>query len=270
MHAMDDDVDMRHYGALQKAVPVTFLTFAMGYLAIIGFPGFSGFWSKDKIIATALADNLVVGLLALLGAGITGFYMTRLMLMTFFGQKRWAEGVHPHESPRIMTVPLIVLAALSVLGGVLLLGDFVVDFLAPVTGVAEHHEPPLPPIVITVIVTLVVAAGVAAAWFLVGRRDVPRQAPKDVSFAVRAARADLYGDAINDGLVVRPGRGLVDGLTTFDRVGVDGVVEGGSAAVGGISGVLRRSQNGFVRSYALSLLGGALLVVLALLAVNLA
>nr|WP_107774882.1 NADH-quinone oxidoreductase subunit L [Nocardioides sediminis] len=270
MHGMDDDVDMRHYGALRTYMPVTFLTFAMGYLAIIGFPGFSGFWSKDKIIETALADNLVVGLLALLGAGITGFYMTRLMLMTFFGQKRWAEGVHPHESPRIMTVPLIVLAALSVLGGVLLLGDFVVDFLAPVTGVAEHHEPPLPPIVITVIVTLVVAAGVAAAWFLVGKRDVPREAPQDVSFAVRAARADLYGDAINDGLVVRPGRGLVDGLTTFDRVGVDGVVEGGSAAVGGISGLLRRSQNGFVRSYALSLLGGALLVVLALLAVNLA
>jgi NADH-quinone oxidoreductase subunit L len=270
MHGMDDDVDMRHYGALRAYMPVTFLTFAMGYLAIIGFPGFSGFWSKDKIIETALADNLVVGLLALLGAGITGFYMTRLMLMTFFGEKRWAEGVHPHESPRIMTVPLIVLAALSVLGGVLLLGDFVVDFLAPVTGVAEHHEPPLPPIVITIIVTLVVAAGVAAAWFLVGKRDVPREAPQDVSFAVRAARADLYGDAINDGLVVRPGRGLVDGLTTFDRVGVDGVVEGGSAAVGGISGVLRRSQNGFVRSYALSLLGGALLVVLALLAVNLA
>lgn len=270
MHGMDDDVDMRHYGGLSRYMPVTFLTFAMGYLAIIGFPGFSGFWSKDKIIETALAENLVVGLCALLGAGITGFYMTRLMLMTFFGEKRWEEGVHPHESPKIMTVPLVVLAALSVLGGVLIVGDFAVDFLAPVTGVAEHHEPPLPPIVITLIVTLVVAAGVAAAWFLVGKRDIPREAPRDVSFATRAARADLYGDAINDGLVVRPGSRLVGGLVTFDRVGVDGVVEGGSAAVGGISGVLRRVQNGFVRSYALSLLGGALLVVLALLAVNLA
>jgi NADH-quinone oxidoreductase subunit L len=270
MHGMDDDVDMRHYGGLSKYMPVTFLTFAMGYLAIIGFPGFSGFWSKDKIIETALAENLVVGLCALLGAGITGFYMTRLMLMTFFGEKRWEEGVHPHESPKVMTVPLIVLAALSVLGGVLILGDFIVDFLAPVTGVAEHHEPPLAPIVITLIVTLVVAAGVAAAWFLVGKRDIPREAPLDVSFATRAARADLYGDAINDGLVVRPGGRLVGNLVTFDRVGVDGVVEGGSAAVGGISGVLRRVQNGFVRSYALSLLGGALLVVLALLAVNLA
>jgi NADH-quinone oxidoreductase subunit L len=270
MHGMNDDVDMRHYGGLSKYMPVTYLTFAMGYLAIIGFPGFSGFWSKDKIIETALAENLVVGLCALLGAGITGFYMTRLMLMTFLGEKRWEQGVHPHESPRLMTVPLIVLAALSVLGGVLILNDFIVDFLAPVTGVVEHHEPPLAPIVITLIVTLVVAAGVAAAWFLVGKRDIPREAPQDVSFATRAARVDLYGDAINEGLVVQPGRRLVGGLTTFDRVGVDGVVEGGSAAVGGMSGVLRRVQNGFVRSYALSLLGGALLVVLALLAVNLA
>ena len=117
MHGMDDDVDMRHYGALRKALPVTFLTFTMGYLAIIGVPPFSGFWSKDKIIETALAESWVVGLLAVLGAGITGFYMTRLMLMTFFTQKRWAEDAHPHESPKVMTIPLIVLAALSALGG---------------------------------------------------------------------------------------------------------------------------------------------------------
>lgn len=269
MHGMDDDVDMRHYGALRKAMPVTFLTFAMGYLAIIGFPGFSGFWSKDRIIETALAENLVVGLLALLGAGITAFYMTRLMLMTFFTTKRWEDGVHPHESPRVMTVPLIVLAALSVLGGVLLLGDWIKTWLEPVTGTVEHHEPPLPAIVITLIITAVVAIGVAAAWFLVGRREIPREAPQDVSFATRAARADLYGDAINDAVVVRPGAGLVGGLTSFDRRGVDGAVEGGSLAVGGLSSILRRVQNGFVRSYALSLLGGALLVVLALLAVNL-
>src|SRR5688572_7601226 len=229
MHAMNDDVDMRHYGVLRRMIPVTFLTFAMGYLAIIGFPGFSGFWSKDKIIETALADNWLVGLLALLGAGITGFYMTRLMLMTFFTRKRWADGVHPHESPKVMTVPLIVLAELSVLGGVMLLGDWIVEFLAPVTGVAEHHEPPLPAIVITLLVTLVVAVGVALAWFLVGKQEVPREAPQDVSFATRAARADLYGDAINDALVVDPGRHVVAGLTTMDRVGVDGVVEGGSA-----------------------------------------
>jgi NADH-quinone oxidoreductase subunit L len=269
MHGMDDDVDMRHYGALNRAMPVTFLTFAMGYLAIIGFPGFSGFWSKDKIIESALADNVLVGVLAMLGAGITGFYMTRLMLMTFFTEKRWEPGVHPHESPRVMTVPLIVLAALSVLGGVLLLGDWIVTWLEPVTGHAEHHEPPLPALAITLLIVSVVAVGIAAAWLVFGRRDIPRAAPQDVSFATRAARADLYGDAINDAVVVRPGAELVGGLTAFDRHGVDGVVEGGSAAVGGLSNTMRRLQNGFVRSYALSLLGGALLVVLALLAVNL-
>src|SRR6478609_5590437 len=269
MHGMNNDVDMRHYGGLNKAMPVTFLTFAMGYLAIIGFPGFSAFWSKDRIIETALAENLTIGILALVGAGITGFYMTRLMLMTFFGEKRWDKDVHPHESPRVMTVPLIVLAALSVLGGLLLFNDWIVTWLEPVTGHVEHHEPPLPAIVITLIITAVVAIGVAAAWFLVGKHEVPREAPQDVSFATRAARADLYGDAINDAVVVRPGAALVGGLATFDRVGVDGVVEGGSSAVGGLSTTMRRVQNGFVRSYALSLLGGALLVVLALLAVNL-
>ncbi|WP_414690282.1 NADH-quinone oxidoreductase subunit L [Nocardioides sp.] len=270
MHAMDDDVDMRHYGGLNKMLPVTFLTFAMGYLAIIGFPGFSGFWSKDKIIETALADSWVVGGLAMLGAGITGFYMTRLMLMTFFTSRRWEEGVDPHESPKVMTIPLVVLAALSVLGGVMLLGDWIVEFLAPVTGVAEHHEPPLPAIVITLLVVLVVAVGVALAWFLVGKQEVPREAPQDVSFATRAARADLYGDAINDALVVEPGRALVSGLVTMDRHGVDGVVEGGSAGVGGLAGVFRKVQNGFVRSYALSLLAGVLLVLLTLMAVNFA
>ena len=132
MHGTNDDVDMRHYGALRKLMPVTFLTFAMGYLAIIGFPGFAGFWSKDKIIETALAQNVWLGIGALIGAGVTGFYMTRLMLMTFFTKKRWEEGVHPHESPKVMTVPLIVLAALSVLGGLLLLNDWIVD--VPVAG----------------------------------------------------------------------------------------------------------------------------------------
>jgi NADH-quinone oxidoreductase subunit L len=270
MHGMDDDVDMRHYGALSKALPVTFLTFSMGYLAIIGFPGFSGFWSKDKIIETALTQNWLVGVLAMVGAGITGFYMTRLMLMTFFTRKRWADDLHPHESPRVMTVPLIVLAALSVLGGLMLAGNWIVDFLSPIVGTAPEESPPLPGIVISSIVVLVVAVGVAAAWFLVGRREVPREAPQDVSFATRAARAELYGNEVNDELVIRPGSRLVGGLTTMDRYGVDGVVEGSALAVGGVGGVLRLMQTGFVRSYALSLLGGALLVVVALLAVNIA
>jgi NADH-quinone oxidoreductase subunit L len=268
MHAMDDDVDMRHYGALQKMLPVTFLTFAMGYLAIIGFPGFAGFWSKDKIIETAFAENPLIGAFAVLGAGITAFYMTRLMLLTFFTDKRWSPGVHPHESPRVMTIPLIVLAALSVLGGLMLAGGWITDWLSPVVGHAEHERLPMPALLITLIVFLTVAAGVAIAWFTVGKSFVPRSAPKDVAWPVRAARADLYGDAINDGLVVQPTMRLVDGLMVFDRSVIDGVVMGQAAATVGGSLQLRRIQNGFVRSYALSVAGGAVLVVLALLVVN--
>ncbi len=268
MHGMDDEVDMRRYGGLRTSMPVTFATFAMGYLAIIGFPFFSGFFSKDRIIEVALTESPVAGVCALLAAGVTGFYMTRLMLMTFFGDKRWKDGAHPHESPAVMTVPLIVLAALSVFGGLLVLGDFIFTWLAPVTGEEVHAEPPLPVIVITAITLVTVAAGVAAAWFTYGRKEVPGTAPSDVSFATRAARADLYGDAINEGLVVDPGRRLVGGLVAFDRSTADGAFTGTATTIGGVASLVRRVQTGYVRSYALSLLGGALIVVLALLAVS--
>jgi NADH-quinone oxidoreductase subunit L len=270
MHGMNDDVDMRHYGVLSRAMPVTFLTFSMGYLAIIGFPGFSGFWSKDKIIEAALTQNWFVGVLAMLGAGVTGFYMTRLMFMTFFSQKRWQPDVHPHESPAVMTVPLIVLAALSVFGGLMLAGDWIVNFLEPVVGTHVEESPPIPGLMVSLIVVLIVAVGVAIAWYVFQRQEVPREAPQDVSLATRAARAELYGNEINDVLVVRPGARLVSGLVTFDRHGVDGVVEGTALGVGGVGSVVRLAQTGFVRSYALSLLVGAVVVVVALLAVNLA
>jgi NADH-quinone oxidoreductase subunit L len=270
MHGMDDDVNMRHYGALRKVMPVTFLTFAMGYLAIIGVPPFAGFWSKDKIIEVALDHNWIVGLCALLGAGVTGFYMTRLMILTYFGEKRWDEEVHPHESPSVMTIPLMVLAALSALGGLMLAGGWIQDWLGPVTGFQEVADPALNAWLVSGIAIVVVALGVAIAVVFVARRDVPREAPQDVSFVTRAARADVYGDAINDELVVKPGRALTTGLLAFDRSVVDGLFSGGALTVGGIGALVRRAQNGFVRSYALSIMGGVLLVVLALLAVNLA
>jgi NADH-quinone oxidoreductase subunit L len=269
MHAMNDEVDMRRYGALRKVMPITFLTFAMGYLAIIGFPGLSGFWSKDKIIETAFADSFIVGAGALLGAGITAFYMTRLMLLTFFTGRRWPREAHPHESGSVMTVPLIALAALSVVGGVLLLGSWIVEWLAPVVG-EEHHELAVPIWVITVATLVVVVLGVAAAWVFVGRRDVPEAAPLKVSPFTKAARADLYGDALNEAVFMRPGQYLTRSLLFFDNKGVDGTVGGLAALIGGSSGRLRRLQTGFVRSYALAMVGGALLVTLALLAVNLA
>ncbi len=268
MHAMDDDVNMRHYGGLRAVVPVTFATFAMGYLAIIGFPGFAGFWSKDKIIEAAFNDNQVIGFGALLGAGITAFYMTRLMLMTFFGERRWREDVHPHESPAVMTVPLVVLAALSAGGGVLLLGNWIVDWLEPVVGAEVGHQAGAQPWVLTLAVFGTVVLGVAVAWALFGAREVPALAPAG-SPITRAARADLYGDSLNEGVFMRPGQYLTRSLVFFDNRGVDGAVNGIAALIGGTSGRIRRFQTGFVRSYALAMLGGALFLVLSMLAVNL-
>ena len=119
-HEMNDEVDMRRFGGLAKVMPITFVTFGLGYLAIIGVPPFSGFFTKDPIIDAAFAKGGVSGALlgtaALIGAGITAFYMTRVMFMTFANGRRWDDGVHPHEAPPIMTSPMIVLAIGSVGG----------------------------------------------------------------------------------------------------------------------------------------------------------
>src|SRR6201986_3155298 len=140
IHAMDEEQDMRRYGGLRKALPITFATFGLGYLAIIGMFPFAGYFSKDAIIEAALGAGGVRGYLlggaALLGAGITAFYMTRVMLMTFFGEKRWAADVHPHEAPATMTWPMILLAVGSVFsGGLLALGGPLGHWLAPGVGV---------------------------------------------------------------------------------------------------------------------------------------
>src|ERR671921_414079 len=145
MHAMDDKVDMRRFGALWNKLPVTFVTFGLGYLALIGFPFLSGYFTKDAIIEAAFDRGdvwgYVLGGLAVLGAGLTAFYMTRLMLMTFFGRPRWTENQHPHESPPVMTVPMIVLAVGSVFAGFLLVSVFPLsDWLAPVFREPEEAQ----------------------------------------------------------------------------------------------------------------------------------
>ncbi|MFD3402842.1 NADH-quinone oxidoreductase subunit L [Kribbella sp. NPDC058693] len=267
MHGMNDDVNMRHYGALRTAMKVTFVTFGFGYLAILGIPPFAGFFSKDKIIEAAFADNIVIGLCALLGAGITAFYMTRVMMMTFFGKKRWDDEVHPHESPKVMTWPLIILAALSLGGGALYFaGHWIVDWLTPIVGHEEEHAR-LSATVMTIITLVVVAVGIAIS-VLMYRRDIPREAPAG-SPITTFARRDLYGDALNEALFMRPGQYLTRTLVWLDNRGVDGLVNGLAALFGGLSGRLRRFQTGFVRSYALSMVFGAAFVVVALLAVRL-
>ncbi|MGA5319759.1 NADH-quinone oxidoreductase subunit L [Streptomyces seoulensis] len=273
MHGMNDEVDMRKYGGLRKYMPITFVTFGLGYLAIIGFPGLSGFFSKDKIIEAAFAkggtEGWILGGVALLGAAITAFYMTRVMLMTFFGEKRWqpdAEGhePHPHESPRTMTIPMIVLAVGSVAGGAFFdIGDRFLHWLEPVTGHAEGHSP-LSALTVTGATMVCLVVGVGLAWAQYGRKPVPAVAPRG-SVLTRAARRDLYQDDFNHVVLVRGGEHLTRSLVYVDHTLVDGVVNGSAAGFGGLSGRLRRVQNGFARSYAVSMFGGAALLVAATL-----
>jgi NADH-quinone oxidoreductase subunit L len=269
MHGMNDEVDMRRYGALRAAMPVTFLTFAAGYLAIIGIPPFDGFFSKDPIIEVAFASNFVAGFCALIGAGITAFYMTRVMIMTFAGEKRWAADAHPHESPSVMTIPLMILGALSVVGGAALLyvGGGIVQWLEPVTG-EEHVELGIPIWAMTLITLAVVLVGVVIAWQVFGRQPVPVAQPAG-SVVTVAARRDLYGDAVNEAVFMRPGQYLTRSLVYVDNRGIDGAVVGTASGVGQFSSRLRRWQTGFVRSYALSMLAGAALVVVVMLVVRL-
>ncbi|CAM5252323.1 NADH-quinone oxidoreductase subunit L [Streptomyces spiroverticillatus] len=273
MHGMNDEVDMRKYGGLRKYMPVTFITFGLGYLALIGFPGLSGFFSKDKIIEAAFAaggtQGWILGAATLLGAGLTAFYMTRVMLMTFFGEKRWqpdADGnePHPHESPSSMTIPMIVLAFGSVFaGGFFGIGDRFVNWLEPVTKF-EHPHPPISIPVITGATIAVLLLGVAAAYLQYGRKPIPVVAPRG-SLLTRAARRDLLQDDFNHVVLVRGGEHLTRSLVYLDHKGVDGVVNGTAAAVGGLSGRLRKLQNGYARSYAVSMFGGTAILIAATL-----
>ena len=270
MHGMNDQVDMRRYGALRGAMAVTFATFGLGFLAIIGIPPFAGFFSKDEIIHAAFSQNWLVGTAALLGAGVTAYYMTRLMAMTFFGTKRWTDdNEHPHESKAVMTIPMIVLAFGSVLSGIALVywGD-IEGWLAPVVGVQKPDTGPSSAMLIP-ITLLLVLAGVGLAFRQYALSSVPTQAPTDVSPLTVAARNDLYGDAVNETVFMAPGQYLTRFLVFFDNRVVDGSVNGLAAVIGAVSVRLRRLQTGFARSYALSMAGGAALVVIALLLVRL-
>jgi NADH-quinone oxidoreductase subunit L len=271
IHGMDDEQDMRRYGALSRFMPVTYVTFGLAYLAIAGIPPFSGFFTKDPIIEGDFTEHgaggWVLGICALIGAGITAFYMTRMMFMTWYGKARWEEKAHPHESPPVMTGPMIVLAIGSVgAGAFLIINDRLQDFLAPVIGVPPEGHGFVTPAGIAALVLAL--AGIALGWVMYGRAPVPETAPPG-RFLVPAARKDLYGDAFDESVLMRPGQWLTRLSVYFDNRGVDGLVNTLAAAVGGTSGRLRKLQTGFVRSYALSMFFGAAVLVALLLVVRL-
>ncbi|GAA2179449.1 NADH-quinone oxidoreductase subunit L [Brooklawnia cerclae] len=258
MHAMDDDTDMRHFGALRKAMPWTFLTFGMGYLAIIGIPPLSGFYSKDHIIVAAWDKGWYFGVLAMIGALITAFYMTRLMVMTFFGEKRWADGVHPHESPRLMVVPLVLLALGSIVLGVIL-NSAIQTWLAPPTGF-HPHEASLWEVPWQGWVTLVLVLVGAWVGWVTYRSGVSFEQPRTKNPIVYIGRNDLLADKFNDVVFVRGGGQLVKGVSAVDDGLVDGGVRSASALATATGGAFARLQNGYSRSYGLLMVLGTVLV----------
>ncbi len=266
MHGMNDDVDMRKYGGLASKMPITFATFGLGYLAIIGVPLLSGWWTKESIISATFGlggtAGLVFGSLVILGAALTAFYMSRMLFMTFLGEKRWDEGVHPHESPVSMTAPMVVLSIGSLaLGGFLVAGDRFAAFLRPVTGAEPPHftvgHAFTAPYGIAALVVLIL--GVAVAWAVYLRKPVARTAPKG-NLVTNTARNELYGNEINEGLFMRPGQVLTKALVVIEDKVIDGAVNGIGAGVRDSSTGLGRTQTGFARTYALTMLIGAVIV----------
>lgn len=275
MHGMGDQVNIRRFGALSGAMKITWLTFMAGWLAILGVPPFSGFWSKDKIIEAAFAiDSFagspapwagwVFGFVAMFGAGLTAFYMSRLFFLIFHGTKRWTtadEGaeVHPHESGLLMTGPLVILAVCAVgIGGLLSIGNIFTTWLEPSIGGVVHAEPVLPVVAIQVLTLVLVLAGAGLAWKMYAASEVSTAVPAG-SALVRAARADLHQDEINEAVFVVPGTALVRSATVADRVGIDGILSG-VGALSMLSGrLVAATQNGRTRTYASYVLGGVIL-----------
>jgi len=262
MHGMNDEVNMRKYGGLRKFMPITFVTFGLGYLAIIGVPPFAGFYSKDMIIETALnaggAKGIILGTVTLIGAAITAFYMTRVMILTFTSPKRWDDNQHPHESPALMWIPMAILAIGSVISGYLLYrGKAFKHWLEPLFEKHGEHTELLPPIVVSGLALTMVAIGVAIAVIKYQLSEVDSVAPEKVSIFTRIARRDLLQDDVNEALFMRPGQALTSALVKVDDSVVDGAVRGVGKMALGSGSALRETQTGFVRSYAVLILIGA-------------
>jgi NADH-quinone oxidoreductase subunit L len=272
IHAMNDEQDMHKMGGLFKRLPVTAWTMGIATLAIAGIPPLAGFWSKDEILGSAFARGgwfSVLWVVGLLTALLTAFYMTRQWVMVFLGSPRWAEGVEPHESPRVMTVPLVILAGLSVVGGLINtpLRLTLEHFLEPAFEMVTLQHPPEGLGMFVLLAGLSVVAGLAgaAAAFVTYRQ--PHTAWRDFEEGLEplwgtweeAYRVDdIYGRAI-----VSPGRRAAEvAAFNVDLPVIDGAVNGVGRLVRGLGDWARPLQTGFVRSYAALFLAGTVVVVI--------
>jgi len=270
MHANDDSTDVKELGGLRRVMPLTFATTMAAWLAIIGFPFTAGFYSKDQILGAAF-DHGGVGMFAwvvgVLTAGLTGFYMSRLVFLTFFGERRWPEGRHPHESPPVITAPLVVLGLLALVAGFLLStftgqGGRIQEFLEPLLGQPPAAVSTLSALWLSVTATAVAFSGAGFAWYLYGGaaarwQDLRRR----YAAAWRVLAGKLYVDELYELVTVRLGGALAAFLAgPVDRGVIDGAVNGLAREVGNAASGGRRLQTGFVRTYAVGVLGGAVLL----------
>ena len=270
MHGNDEDTDIKHFGGLRSAMPITFWTTMAAWAAIIGVPLTAGFYSKDQVLA-ALFEHGGIGrlvwVIGVLTAGLTAFYMSRYVFLTFFGERRWPEGRHPHESPPLMTLPLIVLAVLALVAGFALStftgeGGRLQQFLEPVLGAPEEHESLAAAFWLSAAATVMAATGATGAWLLYGRRVDWLALRRRYAGAWRPLAEKLYVDQVYEFFTVNLGRALAAFLArTVDQRGIDGAVNGVAELVGDAARSGRRLQSGLVRSYALGVLGGAVLIV---------
>lgn len=273
IHGMHHEQDMRRMGALRKLMPVTAITFIIGWLAIAGVPPFAGFWSKDEILLYAFAKSPVLYVVGMATALLTAYYMTRQVIMVFFGEARWRDaaeehGAHgdfePHESPRIMLVPLVVLAGLSIVGGALQLPfsknlHFLEKWLEPVVEFAEAdikgtwaYQNKYILLGVAVVVALV---GIAASFAVYSKKKVAAIEPELL------AQGWYYDRGVST-FMGGPGRRMFDAIAWFDAKVVDGTVNGVGKLVRGSAGTVRKAQSGYVRQYAAAVGVGVVLLLI--------
>jgi NADH-quinone oxidoreductase subunit L len=296
MHALSGELDMRKMGALRKKIPITFVTFGIATLAIAGIPGLSGFFSKDEILWQAFSSShghFLLWLVAAIAAGMTAFYMFRALFMTFFGQSRVDEHVahHIHESPKIMTVPLMVLALFSIIGGYVgvphVLGgaNHVHEFLAPVLGGGAEpakahagisllsrawasggegggHSASLE-ILMMLISVIIALIGIGIAYlFYIKNPALPKLLAERWKGLYKLVFNKYYIDELYEILFINSLKNLGIGLWKgFDDFIIDGSINGVAYLVGWLSGAMRRIQTGLVQNYAFSMIIGGIVLV---------
>ncbi len=271
MHALGGEQDMSRMGGLRRKLPVTHATMLVATLAITAVPGFSGFFSKDEILEAAyVSGHYWLWGLGVITAGLTGLYMFRLFFLTFYGRSRVEAARLPrlHESPAVMTIPLVILALLSLGGGWIglpagmLWGDRIGEFLRPVVGQVKS-VPGLEALALSAVASAAALSGLVLAFvFYVAAPGLPERAAAWSGALYRALREKYYVDELYDFLVTRPLFFLSD--VAFDRVidsyAIEGLVDGAAAAARGGAAAIRRVETGNVQHYALTYLCGALAV----------